>query len=67
MGFIYKSLRCDFCQKETFSVRRVALDGKYDRLTIRHPEKYACPECSEKKERERLGYDALEQPRLHKF
>jgi hypothetical protein len=33
----------------------VALDRDYDRLQKPHAERYACPECSERKERERLG------------
>jgi hypothetical protein len=33
----------------------VALDGEYDRLRTRHKKQYACPSCSERKERERLG------------
>jgi hypothetical protein len=32
---------------------RVALDSGYDRLTVRHVKRYACPECSKKKEQER--------------
>lgn len=46
-------MRCDFCGKETDYVRRVALDKDYDRLTVRHKVKYACEECSIKKEEER--------------
>lgn len=48
-------LRCDFCGSETESVRRVALDGEYDRLRLPHRELYACHDCSERKERRRLG------------
>ncbi len=48
-------LRCDFCGRETESVVRVVLDSGYDRLTVRHVKRYACPECSKKKERERKG------------
>ncbi|MBI5562346.1 MAG: hypothetical protein HY894_05785 [Deltaproteobacteria bacterium] len=47
------ALRCDFCGKETETVTRVAVDSNYDRLTVRHDKMYACPACSEKKERER--------------
>jgi len=54
-------LRCDFCKEESNSVQRVALDKGYDRLTLKHLEKYACFVCSQKKEKERLGYDELEQ------
>ncbi len=48
-------LACDFCGKSTEAVRRVALDTDYDRLQRPHKERYACAECSEKKERERAG------------
>lgn len=48
-------VRCDFCKAVVPSVRRVALDRDYERLRTRHQEQYACPACSEKKERERLG------------
>jgi hypothetical protein len=44
--------RCDFCGSEVPRVRRVALDRDYDRLQP-HRVQYACPECSERKERER--------------
>lgn len=50
-----KGLVCDFCGEEVASVRRVALDQGYERLQTPHKERYACPACSEKKERERLG------------
>ncbi len=46
-------LRCSFCGKESDTVIRVAIDTGYDRLTVRHEKKYACPECSKKKELER--------------
>lgn len=46
-------LKCDFCGRETDSVVRVALDKDYDRLSVRHEKRYACPECSEKKDKER--------------
>lgn len=46
-------LKCDFCGKESDNVARVALDQDYDRLTVRHEKRYACPECSLKKEHER--------------
>ena len=45
--------RCDFCGSEVPRVRRVALDRDYDRLQKPHRVQYACPECSERKERER--------------
>jgi hypothetical protein len=46
-------LKCDFCGKEAATVVRVALDREYDRLTVKHEKRFACPECSEKKEKER--------------
>jgi hypothetical protein len=48
-------LVCDFCGERVPSVRRIALDQGYERLQTPHKERYACPACSEKKERERLG------------
>jgi len=48
-------LRCDFCGAEATNVRRVALDQDYDRLQKPHRELYACPTCSERKERSRRG------------
>jgi len=48
-------LRCDFCGRSVPRVRRVALDDGYDRLQVRHVERYACPDCSAKKERQRTG------------
>jgi hypothetical protein len=51
-----RGLRCDFCGAEVQSVRRVALDRGYERLGTPHRELYACPECSERKERSRLGF-----------
>jgi len=50
-------LRCDFCGEQVTSVRRVALDQDYDRLLTPHRERYACPSCSERKERARRGLD----------
>lgn len=47
--------RCDFCGSEVPRVRRVALDRDYDRLQKPHRIQYACPECSERKERERAS------------
>lgn len=47
--------RCDFCGEPSPTVRRVALDRDYDRLQKPHPERYACPTCSEAKDRERRG------------
>ncbi len=48
-------LRCDFCGEAAPSVRRIALDGDYDRLQTPHRELYACDPCSERKEKRRLG------------
>jgi hypothetical protein len=50
-------LRCDFCGESVTSVRRVALDQDYDRLQTPHRELYACPSCSERKERTRQGLE----------
>jgi hypothetical protein len=50
-------LACDFCGETVQSVRRVALDKSYDRLQTPHRELYACPSCSERKEKARLGLD----------
>ncbi|MCP4037339.1 MAG: hypothetical protein GY944_21630 [bacterium] len=51
------ALCCDFCGEEAPSVRRIALDGQYDRLRKPHQVRYACTPCSEKKERQRLGLE----------
>lgn len=48
-----EGLRCDFCGKTVPRVRRVALDRDYERLQTPHVVRYACPECSEEKERSR--------------
>ena len=45
---------CDFCGEVVGAVRRVALDGDYERLRTRHQVQYSCEACFEKKERERL-------------
>ncbi len=50
-------IRCDFCGEEAPSVRRIALDGDYDRLQKKHEVLYGCTPCSEKKERQRLGLE----------
>jgi hypothetical protein len=50
-------LVCDFCGETVRRVRRVALDGDYDRLQKPHVVQYACHTCSEAKERRRLGVD----------
>ena len=49
-----KRFRCDFCGAEVPRVRRIALDRDYDRLQTPHRVQYACPECSDRKERERV-------------
>jgi hypothetical protein len=48
-------VQCDFCGEEAASVRRVALDREYDRLQKPHQVRYACTDCSERKERQRTG------------
>lgn len=49
------TLRCDFCGAESERVRRVALDQGYDRLGQRHVVRYACEECSQRKEEARAN------------
>ena len=44
---------CDFCGEVVPSVRRVALDGDYERLRTRHQVQYSCGDCFEKKEQQR--------------
>ena len=53
-----QGFRCDFCGREAPRVRRIALDRDYDRLQVPHAVRYACPECSEAKERERRSSSA---------
>jgi len=48
-------MKCDFCGKESETVRRVAVDKDYDRLSVKHEIKYACEECSKKKDEERTA------------
>jgi hypothetical protein len=48
---------CDFCDQPASKLRRVALDGDYDRLTAGHKPKYACEPCSVQKEKERMGLE----------
>jgi hypothetical protein len=50
-------VRCDFCNEVVPSVRRIALDGEYERLRTPHRERFACAPCSAKKEKERLGLE----------
>jgi hypothetical protein len=54
---VAREIRCDICGNEALSVHRVALDGEYDRLCKPHQVLYACPPCSAKKERQRLGLE----------
>jgi len=51
-------LECDFCQNRVPSIRRVALDGDYERLITPHSVQYACSDCFEVKDRARLGLAA---------
>ncbi len=54
-----QGLVCDFCGQRSNTVRRVALDRGYDRLAATsHRELYACPPCSEAKEKARKGLPA---------
>lgn len=50
-----EGLHCDFCGDLVMRVRRIALDGDYERLQTRHVVRYACESCSDEKERKRLG------------
>ena len=54
-GDAQKRFRCDFCGAEVPRVRRIALDRDYERLQTPHRVQYACPECSDRKERERTA------------
>jgi hypothetical protein len=56
-GLARGGLRCDFCGLGVTTVRRIALDRGYERLRTPHVERYACPACSEKKEKQRQGLD----------
>jgi hypothetical protein len=55
-------LRCDFCGAESERVRRVALDQGYDRLGQRHAVRYACEDCSRRKEETRTSVDSKREP-----
>ena len=48
---------CDFCSIDTDVVRRVVIDNDYNRIGTKAM--YACIECSEKKDRERLESNGL--------
>lgn len=50
--------RCDFCGAHVPRVRRIVLDGDYERLRTPHAVRYACPACSARKERERAEASA---------
>lgn len=50
---VASGVTCDFCGQVVGAVRRVALDGAYERLRTRHQVQYSCEPCFEKKERER--------------
>ena len=57
------TLRCDFCGAESARVRRVALDQGYDRLGQRHAVRYACDDCSRRKEEARqAAVDSRREP-----
>ena len=45
------TLRCDTCGRETTTVARVVVEAGYNRANARPL--YNCPECYEKKNRER--------------
>jgi len=53
VGEAAAGIACDFCGRVVDAVRRVALDGEYERLRTRHQVRYSCEACFEKKERER--------------
>ncbi len=46
-----KRLRCDTCGRESDTVSRVVLDTGYNRINARPM--YNCPECYQRKNRER--------------
>ena len=50
-----EGIGCDFCEAVVPSVRRVALDGDYERLRTPHAVQYACESCFEQKDRDRVG------------
>jgi len=52
------TLKCDFCGAECARVRRVALDLGYDRLGQRHVVRYACADCSARKDATRAAPEA---------
>ena len=48
---------CDFCSIEADIVRRIVIDNDYNRMGTKAM--YACIECSERKDRERLEKNGL--------
>jgi len=58
--FQCKDFSCDFCGEPASKLTRVAVAKDYDRLTDGGRPKYACPQCSAAKERQRLGLDKLD-------
>jgi hypothetical protein len=48
-----ETVQCDFCGAAVSRVRRIALDGEYERLRTPHNVQYACESCSARKEAER--------------
>lgn len=50
-----EGMTCDFCDQVVAAVRRVALDGEYERLRTPHEVRYACPACFKRKNRQRDG------------
>jgi hypothetical protein len=53
-----EGVACDLCGEVVDTVRRVALDGDYERLRTRHRVQYSCAVCFEKKERARTASEA---------
>ena len=49
-----QGVRCDFCGEVVDRVRRIALDGDYERLRTPHQVQYACELCSVRKDVERV-------------
>ena len=49
---IDRRLECDFCGNVTEQTKRIALDVDYNRILAKAL--YACSECSDRKEQERL-------------
>lgn len=54
-GAAPEGVACDFCGEVVASVRRVALDGDYERLRTRHQVQYSCEVCFDQKERARTA------------